>query len=135
MCSQGRHKTIPLTPIDNPKNGTMKRLLTICMILGSCLNFSLAQGIRGNAKLTGKATVVTTGHSVALNWNASVGAASYCVYRGSTHGEYVKIASGILGTNYTDVQITHNQTLYYVTTAVSGSNESGYSNEIVAVIP
>jgi fibronectin type 3 domain-containing protein len=114
----------------------MKRLVTICMILGGCLNLSFAQGIQGKVKLTGKAIVITTGHSVTLNWNASQGAASYCIYRGITEGgQYAKIASGILGTNYTDLQVTHKQTLYYVITAVSGSNESGYSNETVAVIP
>ena len=114
----------------------MKRLFTICTILSSCLNLGFAQGIRGSVKLTGKAAIVTTGHSVTLSWNATQGATSYCVYRGTTHGgPYVKIASGIIGTNYADVQVTHNRTLYYATTAVRGSSESGYSNEIVVVIP
>jgi len=73
---------------------------------------------------------------VSLSWNASQGATSYGMYRGTTHGgPYAKIASGIIGTNYGDVQVTHNRTLYYVTTALSGSSESGYSNEIVVVIP
>lgn len=126
--------TVPLAPIANPEKETMKRLLILCTILSS-QNLILAQGIQGNVKLTGKATVVTTGHSVNLTWNPSPGATSYCVYRGTAHGQYAKIASGIAATNYSDVHITHNQTLYYVTTAVNGSSESGYSNEIVAVIP
>jgi fibronectin type 3 domain-containing protein len=113
----------------------MKRLLTIWMILSGCLSFSLAQGIHGKVTFTGKATVVITGNSILLAWNASQGATSYCVYRGTTHGEYTKIASQIKGTTYTDIQVTHNQTFYYVATAISGGIESGYSNEIVAVIP
>jgi fibronectin type 3 domain-containing protein len=113
----------------------LKPLLTICIIAGYCLSFGFAQGIQGNVKLTGKAIVVTTGHAVSLTWKASPGAASYCFYRGTTHGQYAKIASGIKTTTYADVQVTHNQTLYYVATAVNGGNESGYSNEIVAVIP
>jgi fibronectin type 3 domain-containing protein len=114
----------------------MKRLLAICMILGGCLNLSSAQGIQGSVKLIGKATVFTTGHAVKLNWTASQGAGSYCIYRATKQGgPYVEIASGIPGTNYTDLQVTHKQTLYYVVTAVSGNNESGYSNETVAVIP
>jgi fibronectin type 3 domain-containing protein len=118
------------------ESGTMKRLLTICMLLTCCLSFGLAQGIQGRVKLTGKATMITTGHSVSLSWTASQGAASYSVYRGTAHGgPYTKIASGITGTNYADIQVTHNRTLYYVSTALSGSNESGYSNEIVVVIP
>ena len=113
-----------------------KRLLTICMILSCCLNVGFAQGIRGSVKLAGKTVIVATGHSVSLSWNASLGATSYCIYRGTTQGgPYIKIASGIVGTNYADVQVTHNRTLYYVVTAVSGSNESGYSNETVVVIP
>jgi fibronectin type 3 domain-containing protein len=114
----------------------MKRLLTICMILSCCLNVGFAQGIRGSVKLTGRAAIVSSGHSVSLSWNASLGATSYCIYRGTTQGgPYIKIASGIIGTNYADVQVTHNRTLYYATTAVSGGSESGYSNEIVVVIP
>jgi fibronectin type 3 domain-containing protein len=114
----------------------MKRLLTIGMILGGCRGLSWAQGIQGNVKLSGKAIVVATGHAVTLAWKASQGAASYSIYRGTTEGgPYVKIAAGIQMTNYTDLQVAHKQTLYYVTTAVSGSEESGYSNETVAVVP
>jgi fibronectin type 3 domain-containing protein len=105
------------------------------MILGSWPAFSFAQGIRGNVKLTGNATVAVTGHSVTLSWTASQGATSYCLYRGTAHGQYVKLASGITGTTYADAQVTHTQTLYYVSTAAIGGSESGYSNEIVAVIP
>jgi fibronectin type 3 domain-containing protein len=114
----------------------MKRLFTSCMVLNFCLSFSFAQGIHGNVKLRGKATVVATGHSVTLTWDASQNAASYDIYRSTVHGgPYVRLASGIVSTTYTDIRTTHNQALYYVTTAVSGGNESGYSNEAVAVIP
>lgn len=105
------------------------------MTLISCVGFGFAQGIQGNVKLMGKATIVTMGHAVTLSWTGSQGANSYSIYRGTSHGQYAKIVSGITTTNYTDVQVKRNQTLYYVTTAVSGSNESGYSNETVAVIP
>jgi len=100
------------------------------------LGFSLAQGLQGNIKLGGKATIAVTGHSVTLSWNASQNAVSYNIYRGAAQGgPYIKMASGIVGTTYTDVQVTHNQTLYYVTTAVNDNGESGYSNETAAVIP
>jgi fibronectin type 3 domain-containing protein len=114
----------------------VKRLLATGIILGGCLNLSFAQGIQGSVKLIGKATVFSTGHAAKLSWTASQGASSYSIYRGTAEGgPYAKIASGIPGTNYTDLQITQKQTLYYVITAVSGNNESGYSNETVAVIP
>jgi fibronectin type 3 domain-containing protein len=105
------------------------------MVLG-CLSFSFAQGLQGNVRLSGNATVTVTGHSVTLTWSASQNAASYNIYRGTTSGgPYVRVASGIVSTTYSDVQVTHNQTLYYVTTAVNGSNESGYSDQTAAVIP
>jgi fibronectin type 3 domain-containing protein len=113
----------------------MKRLFTTCMVLG-CLSFSFAQGLQGNVKLSGNATIAITGHSVTLTWRTSPNATSYNIYRGTASGgPYVKVASGIVDTTYTDVQVTHNQTLYYVTTAVNSNNESGYSNVAAAVIP
>ena len=113
----------------------MKLLFTTCMVLG-CLSFSFAQGLQGNVKLSGKAVVTVTGHSVTLTWNGSQNATSYNIYRATTSGgPYAKVASAIVSTIYNDVQVTHNQTLYYVTTAVSGSNESGYSSQTAAVIP
>jgi fibronectin type 3 domain-containing protein len=113
----------------------MKLMVTTCMVLG-CLSFSFAQGVQGNVRIGGEATIAVTGHSVALTWNASQNAASYNIYRGSTHGgPYLRAASGIVSTTYTDVQVAQNQTLYYVTTPVNGNGESGYSNETVAVIP
>jgi hypothetical protein len=112
----------------------MKRFLAVCVMLCCWTRFGVAQ-FQGNVKFSGRATGVVTGHSVTLSWVGSPGATSYCVYRGTAHGQYVKIASGVIGATYTDVQITHNQTLFYVATAVSGRTESGYSSEIVAAIP
>ena len=113
----------------------MKRLFIVCMFLG-CLSFSFAQGLQGNVKLSGNTAVAVTGHSVTLTWIASQNATSYNIYRGTTSGgPYTRLASGIVSTTYTDVQVTHNQTLYYVITAANGNNESGYSSQTVAVIP
>jgi hypothetical protein len=105
------------------------------MILG-CLSYGFAQGIQGNTQLSGNATIAVTGHSVTLTWNASQNSTSYNIYRGTTHGgPYLKVASGIVSPTYIDAQVTSNQTLYYVTTTVSGNNESSYSNEAIALIP
>jgi len=113
----------------------MKRLFIACMFLGG-LSFSFAQGLQGNVKLSGNTTVAVTGHSVTLTWSASQNATSYNIYRGTTSGgPYTRLASGIVSTTYTDVQVTHNQTLYYVITAVNSNNESGYSSQTAAVIP
>ncbi len=113
----------------------MKRLFTTCMVLG-CLSFSFAQGLQGNVKLSGQTVVKVTGHSVTLTWNASQNATSYNIYRGTmSGGPYTRLASGIVSTTYSDAQVTHNQTLYYVITAVNGNNESSYSSQAAAVIP
>jgi fibronectin type 3 domain-containing protein len=113
----------------------VKQLFITWMALGG-LSLSFAQGLHGKVTLSGNVSVKVSGHAVNLTWNATQNAASYNVYRGTKQGgPYVKVSSGIVGTTYTDVHVTHNQTLYYVTTAVSGSSESGYSNEATAVLP
>jgi fibronectin type 3 domain-containing protein len=113
----------------------MKRLFTPCLVL-SCLSIGFAQGLQGKVALSGNAVITATGHSVTLTWNASTNATSYNIYRGTvSRGPYVKVASEVVSTTYTDVQVTHNQKLYYVTTAVNGSKESGYSNEAAVMIP
>ena len=113
----------------------MKILFHLFIILG-CLGCGFAQGIRGTVTLGGNTTIAVTGHSVVLAWNASQGAASYNTYRGAVSGgPYLKVSTGNPGTTYSGSQVTHAQTFYYVTTAVSGSYESGYSNEVSAVIP
>jgi fibronectin type 3 domain-containing protein len=98
--------------------------------------FAMAQGLQGNIVVVGQASIVVTGHSVALTWTPTQGATSYNVYRGTVHGgPYTKLSSGNGSPAYIDVQVTHNQTLYYVVTAVSNNEESGYSNEAQAIIP
>jgi hypothetical protein len=79
-------------------------------------------------------------HSVELHWDAAAGSGvvGYNVYRGTVSGgPYSKINSAVApSTTYTDDNVTAGQTYYYVTTAVSANgNESGYSNQVQAVIP
>lgn len=112
----------------------MKQLFATFMVLG-CLSFGFAQGLPGNVTLSGSAITVT-GHSVTVTWNTSPNASSYNLYRATASGgPYVQVASGITVTTYSDTQVGHSQTLYYVATAVNGNSESGYSNEAAAVIP
>jgi fibronectin type 3 domain-containing protein len=62
----------------------------------------------------------------------------YNVYRGDgSGGPYSKINTSLdATTNYTDNQVVAGQTYYYVTTAADGNGvESGYSNQVQAVIP
>ncbi|HEX9111249.1 MAG TPA: choice-of-anchor D domain-containing protein [Terriglobales bacterium] len=77
-------------------------------------------------------------HSVDLTWNSATNAVGYNVYRGTTSGGPYSIVNASLDASaaFTDDNVTAGQTYYYVVTAVDGSsNESGYSNQAVAVIP
>jgi hypothetical protein len=76
-------------------------------------------------------------HSVALSWGETSAVVGYNVYRGTTSGgPYTPINSALdPSTAYTDSTVSAGQTYYYVTTAVDGSgHESGYSNQVQAVI-
>jgi len=88
----------------------------------------------------GGTCVVTSVHSVTLNWTASTtpNVAGYNVYRSATAGgPYTKLNTTlVVPTNYGDSTVTAGQTYYYVATAVdTNGNESANSNQAQAVIP
>src|SRR5712692_6520400 len=78
-------------------------------------------------------------HSVDLSWSPSTSSVvGYNLYRGTkSGGPYTRINSVLdASTAYTDSTVQGGQTYYYVTTAVNTSgSESGYSNQVRAVIP
>ena len=78
-------------------------------------------------------------HTVALTWNPSSSAViGYYTYRGTTSGgPYSKLNSfASSDTAYADDTVASGATYYYVVTSVdSESVESGYSNQVVAVVP
>jgi len=83
---------------------------------------------------------VTQTHTVALSWIASTTTTvtGYNVYRSTVSGSgYVRIGSVSAPTvTYTDANVVNGTTYYYVTTAVDSTGlESGYSNQVTAVIP
>ncbi|MGA8150076.1 MAG: choice-of-anchor D domain-containing protein [Terriglobales bacterium] len=94
-----------------------------------------------NATSAATATLAGSGippYSVSLSWDASTSeVAGYNVYRGGkTGGPYTKVFTMDLNTSYTDGTVASGNTYYYVTTAVSSAGqESGYSNQVKAVIP
>ncbi|WP_135550227.1 fibronectin type III domain-containing protein [Paenibacillus cymbidii] len=74
-----------------------------------------------------------TSAAVQLGWNASTGATSYNVKRGSVSGgPYTTIASGVTGATYTDSTVSNGFTYYYVVSAVTGSIESANSAQASA---
>lgn len=78
-------------------------------------------------------------HSASLSWNPSTSTvAGYKVYRGTqSGGPYALISASLqAGTSYTDNTVQSGQTYFYVVTAVDASSqESVFSNEVLATIP
>jgi Abnormal spindle-like microcephaly-assoc'd, ASPM-SPD-2-Hydin len=83
--------------------------------------------------------VPQSAHSVYLTWNAGDGnAVGYNVYRGTAQaGPFQEINTALdASTNYTDTTVASGTTYYYVATEVNAQGqESGYSNEVMAVVP
>jgi Glycoside hydrolase family 44 len=69
---------------------------------------------------------------VALGWNASSGATSYHVKRGTVSGgPYTQVGAPSVA-NYSDTGLADNTKYYYVVTAVNSNGESANSNEVSA---
>jgi hypothetical protein len=87
--------------------------------------------------MTGAGTAPTQ-HTVDLAWTTSGDAVGYNVYRSTVSGAQYTIINSSLDsiTVYNDSTVVSGQTYYYVVTAVNASSqESGYSNQVQAVIP
>jgi len=70
---------------------------------------------------------------VALSWNAVPNVTGYNMKHSTTSGNgYTTVASGVTGTNYTDMGLFNNTTYYYAVSAVNGGNESANSFEVSA---
>ncbi len=72
--------------------------------------------------------------SIALTWDASGGATSYYLYRGTASGGEASaaIATGITTPTFTDTTVTNGTTYYYKVAALNSSGTSGMSNEAYA---
>lgn len=70
---------------------------------------------------------------VALLWTAGTGARSYNVKRSLTSGTgYTTVASGVIGTGYSDTGVSNGTAYYYVVSAVNAGGESANSSQITA---
>jgi fibronectin type 3 domain-containing protein len=78
-------------------------------------------------------TATPSNHTVTLRWNASSGASTYNVKRGTTSGgPYTTIATGVTGTSYVSRGLSNGTTYYFVVTAVNAGGESPSSNQASA---
>ena len=77
-------------------------------------------------------------HDVTLSWNPSASATGYNVYRGTVSGGPYSKLNGSIDDNasYSDTTVQTAKTYYYVVTGVDPQGkESGYSNQVTAVVP
>ena len=87
----------------------------------------------GNPPSAPTGVTATAGNQqVSLSWNASAGATSYNVKRGTASGGPYTTVSSPTTTSYTDTGLTNGTTYYYVVTAVNAAGESGNSNQASA---
>ena len=75
----------------------------------------------------------TSGNAqVALSWNASSGATSYDIYRGTSSGSEALVDSGITASSFTDTGLSNGTTYYYEVTAVNAGGQSSLSSQVSA---
>ena len=78
-------------------------------------------------------------HSATLSCTDATGGQGYNFYRSQiSGGPYVKVNTAYVAVtcSFVDTSVTAGQTYYYVVTAINtAGQESGYSNQVVAVIP
>jgi hypothetical protein len=85
---------------------------------------------------TGVSAKALSGAQISLGWTAASNATSYNVKRATVSGgPYTTIATGVLGTSYTDTGLTAGSAYYYVVSAVNPGHESDNSTEVSATLP
>jgi fibronectin type 3 domain-containing protein len=78
----------------------------------------------------GGLTATAGNGSVALTWNASTGATSYSIYRGTTAGAEAATAIGTsTSSSFTDTGLANGTTYYYMVAASNSAGTSAQSNE------
>jgi subtilase family serine protease len=100
---------------------------------GASLLADLAGGSAGTVPAAPTGLKATAGNAqVALSWNASAGATSYRVYRGTSAGGETLYRSGLTATTFTDTGLTNGTTFFYQVTALNSVGESARSAQVSA---
>jgi hypothetical protein len=127
ILTPGQSATMSVT-FDPSASGSVTGSITIASNVAS-----------GVITLSGAGAAASVSHSASLNWSLDSSAANgYNVYAGSVSGgPYTKLNSpSVMTTSFTDSSVQAGQTYYFVVTALdANNNESGYSNQVSALIP
>ena len=121
----------------NRHRGTSAWVLLIMASL-SLLSCGGSSGGGGGQKITPPATptglAATAGNNqVSLTWNASTGANSYTVGRGTVSGGPYSTTFPAGTTSYTDTTAANGTTYYYVVAAVNSAGASANSSQVSAM--
>ena len=84
---------------------------------------------------TGLAAMPAGFSQVQLTWTTVANATSYTVKRGTVSGAQAVLASGVIGTSYTDSTVTRGVRYFYVVSAVNNAGESANSSEVSVTVP
>ena len=85
---------------------------------------------------TGVSAKAISGSQISLGWTAASNATGYNIKRAAVSGgPYTTIATGVMGTSYTDTGLTAGTAYYYVVSAVNPGHESNNSAEASATLP
>lgn len=108
----------------------MKKLLLLLFLLLPLPVFAQQQTALATLPIN------VNGHYVVLTWTEPAIVDGYNIYRSVySGGPYTKVNSTLItNQTYTDYTVTAGFTYYYVATAVSGTQESSYSNQASATI-
>jgi fibronectin type 3 domain-containing protein len=110
--------------------GTTYYYVVSAVVSGSeGLNSSQASALTFPAAPTGLSAAALSSSQIKLTWTASSGAASYNVKSSTVSGgSYTTIATGVIGTTYTNSGRAASTTYYYVVSAVNAGGESDNSS-------
>ena len=133
---------VPVGTILSPGQTVTMRLTFSSTSIGSVAGSVAVASDTADSPLTVSLSgtgVALTSHGVILSWTPSASdVAGYRVYRSTaSSGTYVLLNASVQSTtNYADLAVSAGQSYFYVVTAVDADNlESGYSNEVEAIIP
>jgi fibronectin type 3 domain-containing protein len=116
------------------RNLTSSIVLTVaCVVLSSCGGSSGGGGQQVMPPATPTGLAATAGNAqVSLTWNASTGATSYTVGRGTVTGGPYSTTFSASTTSYTDTTAANGTTYYYVVAAVNSAGASANSSQVSA---